>query len=95
MIFESYVNGKNIAEITKLLYDQNIYHIKGRVFNKSFVWKILRNPVYMGKFLVKDKLYPAQHKAIISEEIFNHAQSFHKKPHKKVILGSAEKLLAL
>lgn len=39
---------------------------------------ILNNPVYLGKVVYKGELYDGQHKAIISQELWDEAKSLRK-----------------
>ena len=47
-------------------------------FNHSMISNILNNPVYLGKVVYKGELYDGQHKAIISQELWDEAKSLRK-----------------
>ena len=46
------------------------------IFNHSMVNHILNNPLYLGKMPYKGELYEGQHKAIISQELWDRIKSF-------------------
>ena len=84
-IFEKYVETRCAHQVTIALRDK--WH--DRRLPDSFVLRVLKNPVVTGKVLYKGKLYPGQHKAIISEELFNHAQAIMAEPTRKSRLPSS------
>ena len=43
----------------------------GRAFTKGGIYKILKNRVYIGEAVHKDKAYPGQHKAIVDRETWD------------------------
>lgn len=47
----------------------------GRLFNRQYIYRVLKNKIYLGKIVHKDKVYDGQHKAIISQEIWDAAQA--------------------
>jgi len=51
---------------------------EGKKFNKNAIEKILKNPLYIGKTVHKDKIYDGQHPAIIDEETYQKVQDIFK-----------------
>lgn len=47
-------------------------------FNHAMISNILNNPVYLGKVVYKGELYDGQHKAIISQELWDETKSLRK-----------------
>ena len=47
-------------------------------FNHAMISNILNNPVYLGKVVYKGELYDGQHKAIISQELWDEVKSLRK-----------------
>lgn len=47
-------------------------------FNHAMISNILNNPVYLGKVVYKGELYDGQHKAIISQALWDEAKSLRK-----------------
>ncbi|MFH1380472.1 MAG: recombinase family protein, partial [bacterium] len=83
MIFDLYISTNSSHKIRDILREKKIFNKKGNPYTNSFVQELLRNPVLTGKIRHAGKLYPAQYPSIISEELFNHVQTLHKKGYKK------------
>jgi site-specific DNA recombinase len=49
-------------------------HRVGRAFDKSSLYQLLTNPIYIGKIKHKSDLYDGEHEAIVSPEIFRQVQ---------------------
>lgn len=47
----------------------------GRPFDKNSLFKMLTNPVYLGKVKYRDELHAGEHAAIVDEQIWQRAQS--------------------
>ena len=45
----------------------------GKIINKQYIYRLLRNKTYLGKVVHKDKIYEGQHEAIISQELWDKA----------------------
>ncbi|MBD3272464.1 MAG: hypothetical protein GF384_08030, partial [Elusimicrobia bacterium] len=82
-VFDTYIQTKSLAETTRKLKENKIFGRDGRIYGRSFVWKMLRNPNYTGKIEYHEKLYKGQHEPIISEDMFNYVQTLHKEYHNK------------
>ena len=80
-IFKRYVQIKSIGQIIKELdlkgyrtkmYESGTCNLRGgRKFNRQYIYRILNNPLYLGQIVHKDKIYPGQHDAIISQELWD------------------------
>ncbi len=46
----------------------------GQKFNKANLWYLLQNPLYVGKISFRKEIFPGEHSAIISDDIFSQAQ---------------------
>lgn len=72
-IFNEYLGGKSITKIRDDLVSEGI-NGKKKPFSYRSVSFILKNVLYTGQQRFKDKVYPGNHKAIISEELFDTTQ---------------------
>ena len=83
-LFSTYVKLGSLSETAISMNDRG-YRLKtwttkkgitrgGEKFQKASVSRILNDPVYVGKVRHKSSVYDGQHKAIISDELFNAAQ---------------------
>jgi site-specific DNA recombinase len=71
-IFEKYVELGTAHQVTLALRD--LWHERSTL-SDHFVWRVLKSPAAAGKTTYKGKILPGIHEAIISEELFNHAQA--------------------
>jgi len=46
----------------------------GKPFEKNNLWKLLTNPIYLGKVTHKDEIHQGEHPAIVDAEIFERVQ---------------------
>ena len=74
-IYEMYVDGRRLNEITAYLNSIGIKTIRGNEFNKNSLRKILRNEKYCGVYKYKDVVVEGGMPQIISRELFNAAQT--------------------
>jgi len=78
-IFETFMTTGSLLETMKRVNENGW---KSRSADKPLtingVFYMLRNPVYTGKMNWAKKVYPASHEPIISQELFDHAQSLKK-----------------
>ncbi len=78
-IYERYLE-LSCVRLLKEDLDQNGIHSKvrgpkkGCSFFRGSLYKILRNPIYIGKINHKGTCYPGQHKAIIDQELWEQVQ---------------------
>jgi hypothetical protein len=70
-IFDTYMETHSIRKIVNALDADGIRSRTGKKLTDSFVWQVLRKPIYTGKVPHKGKLHPGVHPAIISEEFYN------------------------
>lgn len=70
-VFTSYLNGRSI---TKLRDDLNQKYPKTPAWSYRTIRQMLDNPVYCGYNKYKGVVYPGNHEAIISEDIYNQVQ---------------------
>ncbi|MGN7614100.1 recombinase family protein [Magnetococcales bacterium HHB-1] len=47
---------------------------QGKAFEKSAIYRVLHNKLYIGKIAFKGEVYPGQHDAIINNDLWNQAQ---------------------
>ncbi|PIC95061.1 hypothetical protein CSV69_13725 [Sporosarcina sp. P26b] len=75
-IFNRYVNSQwGYRKIALHLNRLQHKTINGEEWTVFAIRNILSNPIYTGKILYKDHVYPGRHKAIIAEDMWEKAQS--------------------
>ncbi len=55
----------------------------GHPFNKTTLYKILNNRIYLGEIRHKDKWYPGEHQAIIDKDLWDKAHAIMAQNHRK------------
>lgn len=75
IIYESYLEIKNVLKLKKYLAEQKILTRSGKELAKGSLYHILSNKVYLGKIVHKNKEYNGQHEPILSEELFKNVQN--------------------
>ncbi len=78
MLFDSYISSRSLAGAYDDLKNAGVTDRKGMPFSKSTIFFILRSPLYIGMIRYHDKVFQGVHEPIISEMIFNTAQTVHK-----------------
>ena len=73
-IFEWYVAGETIKDITDRLNAQGVRTSKGGLFNKNSLRKLLANRRYLGIYIYKGRETPDAIPRIIDDELFARAQ---------------------
>jgi site-specific DNA recombinase len=75
-IFEEFISTGSLQDTVRFVRKNNILHyVTNSYITISGIFRMLRNPVYIGKVRWNDKIYDGQHEAIISKELFEEAQS--------------------
>ena len=74
--FELYASGNHsIKEIVNILYDEGFRTKTGLTVKKATIHRMLNNPVYYGIMARNGKYYQGNHKPLISQKLFDKAQS--------------------
>ena len=84
-IFQRYLVLRSVTELTRELNEQGLttkswitkkgVHRQGRAWNKSHIYRLLKNPVYVGQVKHKDKVYQGEHRAIIEKSLWDEVQT--------------------
>ena len=73
-IYSSYLSGKSMGEITKILNSTNIPTKKRRIWAKKTVSVILKNPLYCGYLHWEEYVNKSDHDPIITVQEFDKIQ---------------------
>jgi len=71
MIFNRFLSVGSATLLAKELAVDGTCSKKGKPINKGYLYKLLKNQVYIGKAVHKGKAYPGEHEAIISMDLWN------------------------
>lgn len=93
LIFEKYLEFASYTKVTKWLNEhghrtKEFISRRGKKqgrgdFTDTYIARVLKHPVYIGKIKYKGKLYEGQHTPIIDEETFNLVQEIIKSNYKR------------
>jgi DNA invertase Pin-like site-specific DNA recombinase len=74
-LFNQYVRLKSVRTL-KQHVDASTYKTKqGKIFSRGALYKILNNPLYMGKVRHKEQIYEGQHPAILDIQVWKQTQT--------------------
>jgi site-specific DNA recombinase len=83
-IYDDFASTGCVRQTMRGLREAEVIHPKtNKIISISTVAYILRNPVYTGKVRWNGQAMDGEHQAIISQELFDRAQSLTKEPNKK------------
>lgn len=94
--FENYLSSPSILTLAKTFNDEG-YRTKcwvsqkgkahgGKRLSPKYLYRILTNPIYIGRITHKDNQYDGQHQSIIEQEAWNKVQAkIEQKPTKSVV----------
>ena len=69
---ETWARGRALA---KALQQEGVTSKTGRPLNKGDIYKLLNNRTYVGESAHKGNVYPGEHRAIVSRELWNQAHA--------------------
>lgn len=86
LIYEWYLQGLNEARIIRKLNAEGYQTSVARPFTRTSIHRILRNPIYIGTFRYKGKLYPHFAPPLLTEPLFYQIQALlDRHEHKHVV----------
>ena len=71
MIFRRFVKVRSATKLVLALRKEGIAGKQGRLVDKGYLYKLLKNRVYVGEAVHKDTAYPGEHQAIIDRALWN------------------------
>jgi site-specific DNA recombinase len=71
MIFERFTKIGSATTLVNALRAEGITGKRGKLVDKGYLYKLLKNRVYVGQAVHKGTSYPGEHKAIISQELWD------------------------
>jgi DNA invertase Pin-like site-specific DNA recombinase len=75
MIFERFIKVGSATTLARQLRTEDVRSHRGRIIDKGNLYRILRNQVYIGLAVHKGAAYPGEHAPIISQTLWDKAQS--------------------
>jgi site-specific DNA recombinase len=71
MIFERFIRMGSATALVRSLRAEGIIGKRGKLVDKGYLYKLLNNRVYVGEAVHKGTSYPGEHKAIISQKLWD------------------------
>ena len=78
LIFDKYLELGSIKNLHDYLIENDIKTESGKNFRKGHLNHLLKNKVYIGEIVHKDKVYEGLHEGIIDEDVFEKVQKMFK-----------------
>jgi hypothetical protein len=75
MIFERFMTVGSATVLARTLSAEGVTTKRGKPISKGYLYKILKNQVYIGKAVHKGTPYPGEHEAIVSLDHWNKVHS--------------------
>jgi site-specific DNA recombinase len=75
-MFEMYATGNETLDtLRQFLGERGIHSSNGKIFGRSFVSRLLSNPIYYGHFLYAGEVHEGKHEPIITKDLFDRADA--------------------
>jgi site-specific DNA recombinase len=75
MIFRGFVQLGSATALTRSLRTDGMTGKRGKPIDKSYLYKLLKNRVYVGEAVHKGTAFPGEHKAIIDRRLWDKVQT--------------------
>ena len=75
-IFEGFAEIGSGTKLTKVLRSEGVTTKRGKPINKADIYKLLNNRTYVGEVVHKGNVYPGEHQAIVSQELWDRVHRF-------------------
>src|SRR5688572_28333628 len=70
-IFERFVKLGSATKLVAELRQEGLLNKRGKAIDKGFVYKLLKNRLYLGEAIHKGQSHPGEHEAIVSPELWD------------------------
>ena len=70
-IFEGFAEIGSGTKLTKVLRSEGVTTKRGKPIDKGDIYKLLNNRTYVGEVVHKGNVYPGEHQAIVSRELWD------------------------
>jgi DNA invertase Pin-like site-specific DNA recombinase len=94
-IFERFAKGASALTIARELNADGETTKTGKAWVKGAVYKILANPLYVGRVTHKGETYPGEHKAIVDQKTWDRVRAVMAKPSRQRANATRAKVPAL
>jgi DNA invertase Pin-like site-specific DNA recombinase len=74
-VFTGFLEFRSGTKLTQVLRAEGVTTKRGKPINKGDIYKLLNNRTYVGEAAHKGNVYPGEHKAIITRELWDQAHA--------------------
>ena len=71
MIFEQFLQVGSATTLAKQFQQEGVTTKTGKLVDKSYIYRLLNNRTYVGETTHKGSIYPGQHEAIVSRDLWD------------------------
>jgi len=71
MIFERFLKVGSVTTLVRQLREEGVRKKRGLLLDKSYIYTLFHNRVYLGEAVHKSKSYPGEHDAIVSKALWD------------------------
>jgi site-specific DNA recombinase len=75
MIFRRFARGGAATTLVRQLRAEGVRGKQGKLVDKGYVYKLLRNRLYVGEAVHKGTAYPGEHEAIVERKLWDRVQA--------------------
>ena len=77
-IFDLFIKTHSATSVVATAHDKRYKTRSGRLMDKGYIYRLLTNPIYIGKIVHKDLQHQGQHEAIITQQTWDSVQAIFK-----------------
>jgi len=74
-VFERFTRIQSVTMLVREMREEGVRGKRGRLIDKSYVYQLFRNRVYLGEAVHKGTSYPGEHNAIVSKTLWERVQA--------------------
>jgi site-specific DNA recombinase len=94
-MFEQFARTRSVTKMLPILAAEGIKAKSGKPVEKGYLYRIIKNPVYVGEAAHKGMSYPGEHSAIINRKLWERVQAILKESPRKRAANSRSRTPAL
>jgi hypothetical protein len=83
MIFQRFIRIGSATKLSTSLRAEGVTGKQGKLVDKGYLYRVLRNRIYVGEAVHKGTAYPGEHEAIIDRKVWDKVQAILKESPRK------------
>jgi DNA invertase Pin-like site-specific DNA recombinase len=91
MIFQRFIRVGSATKLSTALRAEEVTGKQGKLVDKGYLYRVLRNRIYVGEAVHKGTAYPGEHRAIVDRKLWDKVQTIlGESPRKRAANGRAQ-----